>query len=312
MQILRMKNMSMCIDDGTKKKTMHTYITALGVKSTATQKVFQCVVNNIREFGKLDLENIHRQDEESIYDTLQQWIIWNNERGLASSSMKCYFNFIRSYFWYCGLKLDQRDIHQNLKFAQILYMNSIPITYEQIQKIFDVSTAEFQFQLLALISSGMRISELGKIKNAHLNVVGDNYAVHIPAEVTKTGRARVTFFSKQISDRLRERTNIKDTDYVLNTDRSSEQFVNLILKRFSSSRKKAGLIQLHEHCRQNRYHIHVHGLRSYFITNLNKIQFGVGHILAGHDFYMKGYNQYTLDELLAAYKQTEKHLTFRG
>lgn len=290
---------------------MSTYIIALSVQSKATQKIFQCAVNNVRAFGKIDLDNVNLYDDDTIYDALQQWIIWNNQRGIASSSTRCYFNCIRSYLWYRGLKIDQRDIRQNLKFAHILHKAVIPITKEKIQKIFDVCTSEFQLQLLALVSSGMRVSELGSVKNIHLDSTGDNIIIRIPAEITKTGRPRITFFSKQVSDMLRERTHIENTDHLLCENRSSEQFLNLILKRFSSARKKANLMELHGHCKQNRYHTHVHGLRSYFITTVNKVQFGVGHILAGHDFYMKEYNQYTVDELLTVYKQAEKELTFR-
>ena len=70
-------------------------------------------------------------------------------------------------------------------------------------------------------------------------------------------------------------------------------------------------MDIHGHCKQTRYHIHVHSLRAYFITKANRVQFGLGHILAGHDFYMKQYNQYTNDELLEMYKKVEPELTFK-
>ena len=263
---------------------------------------------DITAFGKIDLENISKYDENSIYGMLQEWIIWNNNRGIISSSIRCYFNNIRSYFWYRGLKLDQRDIRQNLKFPRILRKDMIPTTREKIQKIFAVSNSEFKLQLLALISSGMRVGELGCIKNIHIDMKFDNAVIRIPTEITKTGRARVTFLSRQVTDMLREK--IDNDDYFACKDRSKEQFTNLLLKRFSSARTKAGLMQMHNHCMQHRYHVHIHGLRSYFITNVNSVQFGVGHILAGHDFYMKEYNQYAVDELRATYAQAEKYLTF--
>lgn len=292
------------------KRTVDTYRTALAVQSVSTQKIFQCVINNIKTFGKFDLENIDAYKEDDVYDMLQQWIVWNYRRGIASSSIRCYFNCIRSYLWYRGLRLDQKDIRYNLKFGQMLYPDVIPATHENIQKILDLSEPEFQLQLLALVSSGMRASELGCLKNTHVKNTDGNATVRIPAEITKTGRSRVTFFSKQVSDMLRERLYVKDSDYLFRGDRNVEQFTNLILKRFSSARKKAGLMGLYGHCKQNRYYMHVHVLRSYFITNLNKVMFGAGHILAGHDFYMKEYNQYAADELLAAYRQAEIRLTF--
>ena len=223
----------------------------------------------------------------------------------------CYLNYIRSYLWYRGLKLDWKDIRQNVKFSQTLYEYNIPITIDEIRMVLCVSKPEFRFQLLSLLSSGMRVSELGKIKPEQLNLTNRNIMIRLPAEITKTGRSRITFFSRQVSDMIRYRINVGKQDCLFSNSRNTGQFVNLILKRFASARKKAGLTEKYGHCKQNRYHIHVHSMRSYFITKANKIQFGVGHILAGHDFYMKEYNQYTVDELLGMYQRFEKDLTFR-
>ena len=292
-------------------RTLSTYMSTLTIKSKSTQKLFQCTINNIERFGKINIKEISRYDEDSIYDLLQQWIIWNAKRGLAASSMMCYFNAFRSYLWYHKIKLDQRDIRHNLRFAQTLYEDPTPVATNEIKKIIYVSNADFRFQLLALISSGMRVGELGQIRSAHFDLTHSNVMARIPAQITKTGRSRVTFFSKQVSDMIRYRIKTqKIDDFVFCGDRTSEQFPNLILKRFATARKKAGLMEKYDHCKQNRYKIHVHSLRSYFITKANQIQFGFGHILAGHDFYMKSYNRYTADELLDMYKKFESNLTF--
>ena len=112
---------------------------------------------------------------------------------------------------------------------------------------------------------------------------------------------------------VRYRIGIKQSNnFLFLGDRHPEQFLNLVLKRFASARRRADLMEKYDHCKQNRYKIHIHSMRSYFITKSNKKQFGLGHILAGHDFYMKRYNRYTVDELLSMYKQIEKDLTFKN
>lgn len=88
----------------------------LGIKSKSTQKLFQSTINNIEAFGKIRLNDISVYDEDIIYGLLQEWIIWNRQRGIATSSIKCYFNTLRSYLWYVGIKLDRKDIVQHLKF----------------------------------------------------------------------------------------------------------------------------------------------------------------------------------------------------
>lgn len=291
-------------------RSLSTYVSLLGIKSDSTQKLFQCSINNLELFGKLDLNDIVKCDESVIYDIFQEWITWNSKRGMSTSSIMCYFNSLRSYLWYRGVKLDQRDIKQNLMFPKILYEIKVPLTKNEIRQILTASNLEFRFQLLSLLSSGLRAGELGQIRRAHLDFSHSNIMVRIPSEITKTGRSRVTFFSGQVSSMIRYRIKTSQSDFLFCENRNRQQSLNLIIKRFAAARKKANLIEKYSHCKQNRYKIHVHSMRAYFITRANMVQFGLGHILAGHNFYMKEYNQYTVDELRHMYKEVEKHLTF--
>ena len=50
------------------------------------------------------------------------------------------------------------------RFPQMLHENKTPVTPDVIRKILSVSEPEFKFQLLALVSSGMRSGELGQIR----------------------------------------------------------------------------------------------------------------------------------------------------
>ena len=291
-------------------RTLSMYMSLLDIKSRSTQKLFQCCVNNLKAFNRLDINNISKYEEEDIYNILQEWIVWNKKRGINTSSIKCYFNSIRSYLWYRGIRLDQRDIRQNLIFPQMLHEIKLPITKYEINNILSVSNLEFRFQLLALLSSGMRAGELGQIKISDLDLSHSNIMVRIPSEITKTGRSRVTFFSKQVSNMIRYRLKVSRSDFIFCESRNQQQSLNLILKRFAAARKKANLVEKYSHCKQNRYKVHVHSIRAYFITKANSVQFGLGHIFAGHNFYMKEYNQYTVDELRCMYKKAEKYFIF--
>lgn len=292
-------------------KSLQKYRKILELKSKSTQKLFETTINNLERFGGFNLENFQKYDEDSIYDTLQEWVVWNNKRGTAASTIICYLNAFRSILWYFGIKLDREDIRRNITFPRILHQEHIPLSPKIFKKILLFSNYELKFQLLALISSGMRAGELGMIRAAYLDFTYPNITVKIPAHITKTGRSRTTFFSKQVSSMIRLKTHdVGLANFSFCGNRTTQQSRDLILKRFSVARKKAGLLEKHDHCNQNRYIIHVHSLRSYFITKANKIQFGLGHILAGHGFYMKEYNQYTDEEMLHMYGRFEEALTF--
>ena len=290
-------------------KTLSSYISVLEMRSQSTQKLFQCTINNVERFGKIDIKHISRYSEDKLYDLLQEWVIWNVRRGITTASIMCYLNAFRSYLYYHRIKLDWGDIRHNLKFPQRLHQEQLPITSDIIKELLVVSNSDFKLQLLALISSGMRVGELGQIKQEYLDLTHTNIIVRIPAHITKNGRSRTTFFSKQVSKIIGYRIK-KNLNFTFCGNRTYEQSLNLIIKRFGVARKKIGFESKYDHCKQNRYKIHVHSLRSHFITKANQVQFGLGHILAGHNFYMKEYNRYTVDELLAMYRKFEDHLTF--
>ena len=285
------------------------------MRSKSTQRLFRCTLNNLASFGNLCVDDLSRYDEDSIYDILQEWILWNSRRGTSASTIVCYFNSFRAYLWYRRIKLDWRDIKQNLIFPKMLHEAPVPMSPDSVQSILHASNLEFRFQLLALVSSGLRVNELGQIRHAHLDLSHSNVMVKIPAQMSKTGRSRITFFSRQVSAMIRyryDRALTVDSDLVFCGNRTPEQAVNLMLKRFGSARKRAGLTRKHNHGKQNRYEIHLHSLRAYFITTTNRVQFGLGHVLAGHGFYMKEYNVYGIKDLRSMYKKAEGDLTFRS
>lgn len=296
-------------------RTLATYMEMLAMRSKSTQKLFRSTLNNIASFGKICADDLSMYDEDHIYDILQEWILWNSRRGTSTATIVCYFNSFRAYLWYRRIRLDRRDIKQNLFFPKMLRESSISLNPRDLQSILQVSKLEFRFQLLALVSSGMRVNELGQIQWSNLDLTHSNAMVKIPARISKTGRSRISFFSKQTSDMLRYRYNsvrTAESGLVFCGDRTPEQTVNLMLKRFGSARRKARLMERHNYGRQNRYEIHLHSLRTYFITATNKVQFGLGHVLAGHGFYMKEYNVYSVRDLRNMYKKAEKDLTFRS
>ena len=291
-----------------------SYYSRLQFQSLSTQRQFQWMINNIRQYGKIDLQTLAQLSEEVLYSKLQNWINWNHIRGITATTLSCLFNVCRAYMWHLGIKLHTMDIKGNLYFPRPVYTNQIPITPDKIQKLLSVSSLEFRFQLLALVSSGMRVGELGQIKLSYLDMSRSNILINLPGHITKTRRGRITFLSKQVSDMIRYRIKcekIKNEQLVFCGERSSEQAQNLITKRFSASRERANMMDRHACYLQNRYQVHIHSIRAYFVTQANQIQFGLGHIFAGHSFYMKEYNLYTIEELWDYYQKLEPRLTFK-
>lgn len=98
-------------------------------------------------------------------------------------------------------------------------------------------------------------------------------------------------------------SRLEDEDLVWGTNDNYKSSRMTLIQAFHRARKKAGLDQKYENV--NRHLITPNTLRSFFITKGNKVEFGFGHALAGHDYYMKVYDRYTLDELIELYEELE-------
>lgn len=74
---------------------------------------------------------------------------------------------------------------------------------------------------------------------------------------------------------------------------------------FDRIRKKTNLTEKYD---SNTHKISLQSFRAYFITKCNRIDFGVGHALAGHGLYMKRYDRLTIQEKLEYYIKAEPEL----
>ena len=256
--------------------------------------------NNLKACG-IPISEFHQD----VYRTLQKWIDWNVKQNKSPGTIRAYFGQLKKQLWFAGIKLDAESIRYLIKFPRAEQQLIIPITKKDIAKLLAVSKLEFRYQILLLVSSGMRIGELSKLKVENLrNINSKNIMAVIPASITKTRKARLTFFSKQVSNMIRYRIQH-------NTDPFQNINENITGKRFSAARQRANLLTKFSTSIANRYEIHLHGLRKYFVSSLNG-HFAIGHILAGHDYYMSQYNQYTPEQLLNFYRKDESKLIFSG
>lgn len=266
-------------------------------------------LENIRSSAKLNLDRVDSYDTDELFARIQSWIDWNAARGLTAATIRAYWQQLRILLWRASVRLDPMDVRYRLRFPKTLRGLPPSTSRRDIGAILAESSTEFRFQLLALVSSGMRVGELAQLTADDLHHGSPNIRVVIPARITKTGQARVTYFSRQVSDMIRYRLRRGREDIFGGGERG--MIANRLGKRFRAARERAGLTASSGHTKQNRYDMHLHSLRSYFVTELNKIQFGAGHILAGHDFYMKTYNRYAPEDILNMYRRAEPALEFR-
>ena len=276
----------------------NSYLENISTLSDSTQEGFINAYKNWIKFGQ-EIFNVNEQDR---YDIIQSWINKNHKAGLAPSSIRTTFSQLNGFFYYMGVRISPQDSKRNLRFPKGEKEERYALTMEEIKKILEASDYKLKGKILGLTSSGMRDGEFLSIRKKHLILKDGRILVKIPAKLTKTRVGRTAILSKEAT-KFVNLSRLDDEDLVWGTNNSARSSRGTFNQAFYRARKKAGLDQKYENV--NRHLITPHTLRSFFISKGNKVEFGFGHALAGHDYYMKVYDRYTLNELIELYEELE-------
>jgi len=243
-----------------------------------------------------------RDGKEGIITVLQAWINWNLDRKLLPRSIRSMASAIKTKFYENGGIILNKEDMKNLKFGKILKEARGIMTADMLENL--INHADKQRKVLYMLQScsAMRIGELLQLKKKHFDLSKDRIQVNLSAKMTKSGESRITFVSKECEKLLFPLLEkLEDDQIVFPNKIASEQHA------FRRIAENAGYQEEYE--TTGRSKISTHTLRAYAITRLNKLnEFGFGHILAGHGFYMKTYNRRTPEELLEDYIKAEEYL----
>ncbi len=243
-----------------------------------------------------------KDGKDGIIAVLQAWINWNLERKVLPRSIRSMASAIKTKFYENGGIILNKEDMKNLKFGKILKEARGIITANMIENL--INHADKKRKVLYLFQSctAMRIGEILQLKKKYFDFSKDRIQVNISAKMTKSGESRITFVSKECEKLLTPiLKKLNDNDIVFPNKIASEQHA---FRRIAES---AGYEEEYEIT--GRAKISTHTLRAYAITRLDKLnEFGFGHIIAGHGFYMKTYNRNTPEQLLEDYIKAEPYL----
>lgn len=313
----------------TKKRTYEGYFNRISNEPDSTQHNKKMSIQNLEKFVTENYDDkilndiieelliIKKEDdlefENTLYDILQEWINWNAGAGKKSSTTRTMFSNLRGYMYYRGIKTDQQDIKENLKFGKMVVEEKHPMTQEEYRSIINAYSRNPRRQALYLTlgSSGMRVGEALRIKKKDLDFSHSRIKITIPAEITKTRKGRTTYISKEAETKLKPILDkLNPDDYMFNfgkkrTDR--DRVVANECKTFSETLDRLGLDA--RYSSNNFRKITSHSCRAYFFTNACRIHGeNYAHRMTGHSGYLMQYDRMTEEEKLKMYLELEPHL----
>jgi integrase len=307
-----------------KKKDSASYDDVLSTSPESTQKNKRYAIKLLDTFvdasysGRTtrdvisELRLLKSQDSETyenaLYDMLQDWILWNEKNGLGNFTIRVAFSNIRKYLFHLGIKTNEQDIKEHLRFGKRTRENRHPLSQMEYRRIIDGLSRHpiVQALFLGLGSSGMRIGEALSLKKKDLDLTGQRIIVNIPAN-TKTRTGRVTYLSLETEKILRphlETIGVNDNVFATNDGKDNSSSVRTMLARLVD---KLELVDRYQS--NNIRKITTHSFRAYFFTKAARMHGeNYAHKITGHGGYLMQYDRMSEDEKLEMYLKLEPEL----
>lgn len=304
---------------GFQTRTKQTYEDKISLKSFSAKNNFDAAHKQFDKFTeKAFKENLEqtiedlllikdpKEQQQKTFDVLQNFVNYLDSEGIAPSTNRVYFNSIKKYLKYRGFEIHTDDVRNEIDFPVIVEEKEHPLSNEDISKLLFHSNPDKKLLYLVLSSSGMRIEETLRLRKRDFNDKLERIMISIPGKYTKTKKSRITFVSSEAEKVLKPYLKkLKDDDIVFTENENFLRAKNSAEKYFERVRKKAEFTEKKE---TGISLVTLHSFRSFFITKCNRIDFGIGNALAGHGYYMKKYEKFTIEEKLDFYIKAEPSL----
>jgi len=293
------------------RKTFDMKLDSLDEK---TKRGYGIAMRNFEKFyfikhGDVDpIKDLKAKRKAQIFEELQAWVNWNGKK-ISATATKSYFSRIKKYLNHCGIEITTEQAQSKLIFPRGYKERFYPVSLDDIAKILEFADYKHRTMYICQLSSGMRIGELVQLRKNDLTFDNQRFIVDIPSRIAKNKKGRITFFSIEASNLLKQLLrNLGDSDLIFGTNENSfhseineEQIFRRILI-------KAGLTK--RYSISKRYHISTHSFRAYFITRISRHDVNLAHFLAGQEgkIYLAQYDRMTDKEMLEIYQKIEPDL----
>jgi len=270
--------------------------------------------------NEIVLKEILALDEESqrraIFDIMQDYVNHLSEKMNHLSANTISAGYIRAsvygitgYLRFFGFRISRDDVKDSVICPKIIEEERVPLTREQLQSIMNNMIGLRRTMYFVMTSSALRIAEVLQLRKR--DFVLDEYdriVIKVSAKIAKMKKPRLTMLTEETARLLRpELDKIDDDVYLFNQDNRKLSYKVLNEEQiFGRLRENLGFT--------DRYDTGIHhvtltdSFRSWCVTKINRIDFGFGHALAGHESYMKRYDRMEIKEKIELYIRAEKTL----
>ena len=154
----------------------------------------------------LDEQGIKQINNKNVYDVVNGFVLWNDQRGLRGKSVKGYVQSVKKFLLYNDIEIDQNRFRAKVTIPRAMTIEDEPLTMDKVRKLLTVGkpTKNMRALILVLLSSGMRLAEALNLKIEDVDFEFNPTKVRIRAVYSKTKRERIVFISDEARDAVKE------------------------------------------------------------------------------------------------------------
>ena len=279
--------------------------------SYRTRQSYSTALNNFEDFcynetqEKDVIKKLKKIDDYELWAFLQNWVDSNS--NLDPSSVKIFFSHIKKYLYFCGIKITNQEINENLKFMTVHKKQPYLLARTEIARILNELTYRDKTLFLCQISSGMRIGELVQLTKSNLKYTNHRMIVTIN---NLKNNEKMTVFSKEATDMIKPLLRIKDeNDFIFGTNKNphySEINKEQVLRR---ALKRSDLDMTHTN--STRHKINTSSFRFFHFVTVSEFDYNFACQMRGCENKINfiKFEQMPSDKLLDKYLEIEKELT---
>jgi integrase len=258
------------------------------------------------------LEDLRGDMGDALYNFLQDFINYMNEKNLKPKTIASYFSTLRTFLRSQGIKISSDDIKDLIRLPEIIQELREPLTKEHLKLLLDYAKPERKALYLTLLSSGMRIGESLSLKKSDFDLSSDPIKITIQGKFTKTKQTRQTYISSEAKVLLLRILAKKHDDELVFAKSDNLEASRLAEERtFDNLRNRCGLTEKYPD--SNRHKITIHSMRAYFHTQASIIHDEqYANALDGHQGYLMQYYRLSPETRAELYQKLEPFLCVYG
>lgn len=305
-----------------KKIKNKTFEEKIANRSKRTREIFETVQKSFNQFciafydnrtSKEIFEELHQLKEQdqtdAIFDILQNWIDWNYDKDVLTSTLKTYFSKLKTIFHYEGFKIHPQDIKDNLIWKKKIREELHALKMDEIRQILSVAKPQKKAFYLALLSTGARPGELLRVRKKDFDLSNSRVKITIHPEDSKTSAGRSVFLTLEAARHTIPILKAKKDDDLVYAKRENATLAEKSeSKTFSRYVDNTGFTERYH---SNNYRkITLYSFRSFFFGKCADIhREGYAHKMTGHGGYLPQYDRMDDERKIEWFVDVEHELT---